>query len=617
MTEIQAAVPPAFANLPAELKQLDRWVGWLYTENGTPKPTKVPKCTNGKPGNASSTNPATWSTYEQSLTAYQKGGLSGVGIVLDGDGLVGIDLDHCVTDGVPSKKAMALLDKLEAAYIEVSPSGTGLRALGYGEQIKGVNGSLDGLKAEFYSTGRYLTLTGKTIKTGAITALKGFKTTADSFSATKATKVNQENGEIEAVSTDEKHGALIQRILTGEVYHDSLRDLAAAWVAQGMVPAAAIAALTALMDNAAQRAEWKARRDQIPDLVASAYAKFQVNDFPDMLDHTTADTQRYKLLGSADLHALPPLSWRVRGVLPTTGQAALFGPSGSGKSFLAFDMAAAIAEGSRWFDCRVIAAPVVYCALEGEAGFKLRAQAWEVQNGRPIPDDLHMVLQPVTLTAPQDIKDLAAVVPGGAVVFLDTLNRAAPTADENSSKDMGQILSASKALQALTSGLVVLVHHTGKDATKGLRGHSSLFAAMDAAVEVSRDGDNREWKVAKSKDGRDGGGHGFTLDVVSMGHDGDGETLDSCVVVSTGAQATHTKAPSTSQRLGLDTLSTALENELFVDSVHRDVWREQFYLRHPSDITDSKRTAFTRAVRELLESGRVFQVRDMFSIPDF
>jgi hypothetical protein len=64
---------------------------------------------------------------------------------------------------------------------------------------------------------------------------------------------------------------------------------------------------------------------------------------------------------------------------------------------------------------------------------------------------------------------------------------------------MGEILEAAKRLQSLTGGLVVLVHHTGKDATKGLRGHSSLFAAMDAAVEVSRDGDRREWKVAKAR----------------------------------------------------------------------------------------------------------------------
>ena len=239
---------------------------------------------------------------------------------------------------------------------------------------------------------------------------------------------------------------------------------------------------------------------------------------------------RYKLLNSADLAALPPLLWRVRGVLPATGLAGLYGPSASGKSFLAFDMAAAIAEGTRWFNSRVEPAPVVYAALEGEAGFKLRAQAWEAHKGRPLPAGLRMVLQPFKLTEPHDVRDLATVVPAGAVLFLDTLNRAAPTADENSSKDMGQILEAAKRLQTITGGLVVLVHHTGKDATKGLRGHSSLFAALVAAVEVSRDGDRREWKVAKAKDGQDGEAQPFKLHIETLGTDEHGDPVTSCVV---------------------------------------------------------------------------------------
>ncbi|KQB56016.1 MULTISPECIES: AAA family ATPase [Acidovorax] len=240
---------------------------------------------------------------------------------------------------------------------------------------------------------------------------------------------------------------------------------------------------------------------------------------------------RYKLLGADELRNLPPLAWRVRGVLPAVGLAALYGPSASGKSFLAFDMAAAIAEGQRWFDCRVEAAPVVYAALEGEAGFKLRAQAWETSRGRALPDSLRIMLQPFKLTDSQDVIDLADVVPRGAVVVLDTLNRAAPTADENSSRDMGEILEAAKTLQTLTGGLVVLVHHTGKNAAAGLRGHSSLFAAMDAAIEVSREGDRREWKVTKSKDGQDGTAHQFKLQVEALGTEPTGEAITSCVVV--------------------------------------------------------------------------------------
>ncbi len=104
-------------------------------------------------------------------------------------------------------------------------------------------------------------------------------------------------------------------------------------------------------------------------------------------------------------------------------------------------------------------------------------------------------------------------------------------------KDMGEILEAAKVLQAKTGGLVVLVHHTGKNAAAGLRGHSSLFAAMDAAVEVSRDGDRREWKVAKSKDGIDGEAHPFKLHIEPLGMDEYGDPVTSCTVrVDTNTQ---------------------------------------------------------------------------------
>lgn len=283
-----------------------------------------------------------------------------------------------------------------------------------------------------------------------------------------------------------------------------------------------------------------------------------------LLSAPQSPAQRFRLLGSADLHALPPLAWRVRGVLPAHGLASFYGPSGSGKTFLVLDAAAAIAEGAVWFGYRVKSAPVVYCALEGEAGFRVRVAAWEQAKGRTLPAGLRLVLQPFKLTEPQDVEDLAAAVltaGAGAVVILDTLNRAAPEADENSSADMGRILEAAKALQGLTSGLVVLVHHTGKDATKGMRGHSSLFAALDAAVEVTREGDRREWKVAKAKDGQDGAAHPFRLEVVDLGEDDASETVTSCVVTADDSpeSLTRPKGPKGgNQKLVLDALGELL-----------------------------------------------------------
>ena len=242
---------------------------------------------------------------------------------------------------------------------------------------------------------------------------------------------------------------------------------------------------------------------------------------------------RFKLLGGADLQALPPLAWRIRGVLPTQGLASVYGASASGKSFLFLDMAAAIAEGRDWFGYRVTACPVVLVCLEGTAGVRLRVAAWERHHGRALPAGLRLVLQPFKLTEPQDVQDMAAAVltvGDGAVTFIDTLNASAPGIDENASRDMGTVIEAAKTLQGLTGGLVAAVHHSGKDATKGLRGHSSLFAALDAAIEVTRDGDRKEWKLAKAKDGADGTAHPFRLEVVQLAPDSEGEPVSSCVV---------------------------------------------------------------------------------------
>jgi len=285
-----------------------------------------------------------------------------------------------------------------------------------------------------------------------------------------------------------------------------------------------------------------------------------------LLSAPHAPPQRFRLLGSADLHALPPLTWCVRGVLPAQGLAAVYGPSGSGKSFLVLDAAASIAEGAPWFGYRAKATPVVYCALDGEAGFRLRVAAWEQGNGCALPAGLHLMLQPFKLTDSRDVEDLAAAVlsaGAGAVTILDTLNRAAPEADENASTDMGRILEAAKMLQRLTGGLVVVVHHTGKDATRGLRGHSSLFAALDAAVEVTREGDRREWKVAKAKDGQDGAGHPFRLEVVDLGEDGDGEAVTSCVIAPDESPQDKTRCrlpKGGNQKVVLDALGELLRN---------------------------------------------------------
>jgi hypothetical protein len=302
---------------------------------------------------------------------------------------------------------------------------------------------------------------------------------------------------------------------------------------------------------------------------ANDYAfKYGAEALAVVLGSIKSPPMRFNLLSAADLYAASPMQWMVRGVLPIAGLAALYGPSGSGKSFLVLDIAAAVASGAdEWFGRRVMQRPVTYCALEGEAGIGKRLTAWSLHNCKPVPDNLRFVTQEFDLLYEYDVLDLAKAVQSGSgaggLIILDTLNRAAPGADENSSVDMGNIIAAAKRLQNLTGGLVLLVHHTGKDATKGLRGHSSLYAALDGAIEVSRNDSRREWRVSKSKDDETGTVHAFKLDVVTVGHDDDGEEITSCVATLDDSceSVKRVKLPvGGNQKIALDTLGEPLRN---------------------------------------------------------
>ena len=311
--------------------------------------------------------------------------------------------------------------------------------------------------------------------------------------------------------------------------------------------------------------------------------------------------------------ALKSVPWRVKGILPASGLAAIFGQPGSAKTFIALDMAFAVAEGVEWFDMRTHACPVVYVNLESCGGLKKRLAAWQMDKKRSIPDAVRFVIEPFHIL--EDVDALAQGIESGTVVFLDTLNAAAPGLDENSSRDMGLILEAAKKLQRLTEGLVVLVHHCGKDSNKGLRGHSSLLAALDAAVEVGRNGDARYWRISKAKEAEDGTRRGFRLKTVGLGYDEDGEPEISCVVEPDRSPVQEEERPlSPSLTYALESLKAALEEEK-TDSVHVDAWRNHYYARHTADNTHAKKTAFLRVRKELASLGKITVLNDCYSIP--
>lgn len=278
---------------------------------------------------------------------------------------------------------------------------------------------------------------------------------------------------------------------------------------------------------------------------------------------------RYHLMTPEELGALPRAGYIIKNVLPASGVGGLYGAPKSGKTFLTLDAAAAITEGREWFGHRTRVVPVVYVGLEGEAGLAQRWQAYDRIKGQTRQAELRFITAPWSILAGGDLVELAEAIRGagcvGGVTIVDTLNAASPGADENASADMGRIIAGAKQLQREVGGLVLLIHHSGKDTSRGLRGHSSLTGAVDVIIEVTREesGDRRYWRVERAKDAPESDPMPFALSVVELGADEDGDMLTSCVVEPrerTEDEVKRTKPPSgANMRIALDVISVALK----------------------------------------------------------
>jgi hypothetical protein len=156
-TVAKGVLKPKPENIPQKLKNLDRWVVWRL-EKRKGKLTKPPyDAKTGK--HASSTDPTTWATFDVAWRAYESGKYSGIGFVLNGDGIVGGDLDHCVnSEGEMVPTDRGIVERFNS-YTEWSPGGEGARIIALGS----VPGDRGGHKAdgrEIYANERYLTITG-------------------------------------------------------------------------------------------------------------------------------------------------------------------------------------------------------------------------------------------------------------------------------------------------------------------------------------------------------------------------------------------------------------------------------------------------------------------------
>jgi len=224
-----------------------------------------------------------------------------------------------------------------------------------------------------------------------------------------------------------------------------------------------------------------------------------------------------------------PVKWLIDKVIPQGAFTALYGPPGSFKSFIALDIAHAIATGTPWMGREVSeAGAVLYIAGEGFGGIGARIKALKIHHNTESGAPIYVVRHQLNLRS--SIEDFNALVLAVEVlvqqsgiefkqIVIDTLARAFGGGNENSSEDMGAFIVACGRIQEIVQGAgLMILHHSGKDATKGLRGHSSLLGAVDTELELLRFEDSMKGivTISKQKDGADNDRIGFEMVTVEL-----------------------------------------------------------------------------------------------------
>jgi hypothetical protein len=557
---------PSF--VPGALRDLPAWLLWKYEqEPGDKKPRKVPYYAKGGRREGKQGNPedrrhlVTFEAVKAAATS--RTGFDGVGLALLPEfDLVALDFDGCVEGGNVHQDVEQLI---AGTYAELSPSGRGVRAF-----MRGDLGDHKDHGAPFgfetFSRKGYVTFTGNRLDitdllgcgdvvAGVSDAVRAFASARFGRKAAKALaepddplmshepRLGLSPAQIDAalavLDPDTGHddwlhtGMGIHHETGGEgfEYWDT-------WSAKGgKYPGREV--LERRWESFGNQAGRPVTARFLVKMANEHGAGIQLDvaspdDFEAVAEESGETDLRFRVVPAGEFSRGERPQWIIKGVLPRAELVVLFGESGSGKSFLALDLAAAIVRGVEWRGNRTKAGRVVYIAAEGGGGFRNRLQAYE-QHYQVKLDEVPLGIIHATPNFLQkaDAIDVAkAVVAFGKadVVIVDTFAQVIPGANENAAEDIGKALAHCRGIHNATGAVVVLVHHAGKDPSKGARGWSGLRAAADAEIEVVRTPVGRMLRVSKQKDGIDGREWGFDLEVVQIGMDEDGDVIDSCVV---------------------------------------------------------------------------------------
>lgn len=286
--------------------------------------------------------------------------------------------------------------------------------------------------------------------------------------------------------------------------------------------------------------------DVAPTITASREKQFRFPLTP--LAAIVADT--------TDLHV-------VKGLLPRTGLAIIWGPPKCGKSFWTLDVLMHLAMGRNYRGHRVKQSSVVYCVLEGQRGFKNRVVAIKQENDTPADTPFQIMQAPLKLISDHKvfIAEIRSQFGAGckpAVVCIDTLNRSIE-GSESDDEAMGAYLAAAEAIRNAFGCLVIIVHHCGHDGTRP-RGHSSLGGALDVQIAVRKSaGDVIVAELELAKDLETGMRIASRLAIVEIGRDGDGDAVTSCVLKPADVPKATAGRPPKGERAAFDALKTAID----------------------------------------------------------
>jgi hypothetical protein len=174
--------------------------------------------------------------------------------------------------------------------------------------------------------------------------------------------------------------------------------------------------------------------------------------------------------------------------------------------------------------------------------------------------------------------------------------RAMAGGDENSGVDMTAAVKSIDAIRAATGAHVSIVHHCGKDEARGARGHSSLRAAVDTEIEITRPSGETisTVRVTKQRDLQAGEAMPFSLEVVALGTNRRGKPITSCIV-----RHEDEMMASKPSKAGRKAICTAEELLQFLPAKNITDWQERV-----ADEIGLGRSQFYDMKKQLKASGK-------------